>query len=132
MLAATAITLSRISPRKNFQRALKDLGKAVALNRNFVGVIRHNQGIVSAKPHLYDKSVSAFHYAISLRCHQSIAFQNRGMMLLRAKKYDAAIQSQNYSISLKPNYGTAYTYRGLAREGLRKKNLAVADYKRAM
>ena len=54
------------------------------------------------------------------------------MMLLRAKKYDPAIQSLNYSISLKPNYGTAYNYRGLAREGLREKNLAVADYKRAM
>ena len=104
----------------------------MALNRNFVGVIRHNQGIVSAKPRLYEKSVSAFDHATSLRCHQSIAYLNRGMMLLRAKKYDPAIQSLNYSISLKPNYGTAYTYRGLAREGLREKNLAVADYKRAM
>ena len=104
----------------------------MALNRNFVGVIRHNQGIVSAKPRLYDKSVSAFNHAFSQRCHKSIANLNRGMMLLRAKKYDRAIQSLNYSISLKPNYGTAYTYRGLAREGLRKKNLAVGDYKRAM
>ena len=54
------------------------------------------------------------------------------MMLLRAKKYDPAIQSLNYSISLKPNYGTAYTYRGFAREGLREKDIAVADYKKAM
>jgi hypothetical protein len=53
-------------------------------------------------------------------------------MLLRAKKYHAVIQSPNYSIPLKPNYGTAYTYRGLAREGLREKNLAVPDYKRAV
>ncbi|MEC7303088.1 MAG: hypothetical protein VXV97_11115, partial [Pseudomonadota bacterium] len=109
-----------------------ELGKAVALNRNFIGVILHNQGIVSAKPRLYYKSLSAFHHAISLRCHQSIAFQNRGIMLLRAKKYHAVIQSPNYSIPLKPNYGTAYTYRGLAREGLREKNLAVPDYKRAV
>ena len=87
--------LSHIA-EKNFQRALKDLSKAVALNRNFVGVIRHNQGIVSAKPRLYEKLVLAINHATSLRCHQSIAYQNRGMMLLRAKKYDPAIQSLNY------------------------------------
>ena len=104
----------------------------MALNRNFVGVIRHNQGIVSAKLRFYDKSVSALNYAISLRCHQSIAYLNRDMMLLRAKKYDPAIQSLSYSISLKPNFGTAYTYRRLARKGLHEKNLAVAGYKRAM
>jgi len=123
--------LSHIA-EKDYQRALKDLDKAAALNPNFVGVVRHNQGIVFAKLRLYDKSVSAFNHAINLRWHQSIAYLNRGMMLLRAKKYDPAIRSLNYSISLKPNYGTAYTYRGLAREGLREKELAIADYKRAV
>ena len=60
--------LSHIA-EKDYQRALKDLDKAVALNRNFVGVVRHNQGIVFAKLRLYDKSVSAFNHAISLRWH---------------------------------------------------------------
>ena len=66
--------------REKLPTCPKDLSKAVALNRNFIGVIRNNQGIVSTK-NRYRHLIMR----LSLLCHQSIAYLNRGIMLLRAK-----------------------------------------------
>lgn len=114
------------------QRALADLDKVEKLDRNYLGSIDYNRGIVFTKMHLYDKATSAFDNSIHRRWRLAVGYFAKGLTFLKSKQPALAISHFNYAILLRPNFGDAYTYRGLAREGQKQVAMAIRDYRSAL
>jgi len=122
--------LSYIANRQ-YDEALRDLDKVLAVNPRFFGAVHYNRGVVFARLRLYDKAAQEFDYSIQRRWRLAIAYLERGFLFLRGRKYAAAVQALDATLTIKPNFGDAYAYRGLAHEGRGDIAAAGHDYELA-
>jgi len=92
----------------------------------------YNRGVVFYRMRQFDKAITDFDKAISLRPSYYKAYNNRGLVLAQMGHYDLAIENYNIVIDLRPLDDTAYYNRGLALNRIGEVDRAKADFDRSI
>ena len=124
-----------------FEKMLKDLNKAMALDSNITFGISsdlnnaatyYNRGLEKCKLGRYEEAIKDLDKAIKLDPNYAEAYNDRGGAKAGLGRYEEAIKDLDKAIKLDSNYTEAYNNRGGARYMLGKYKKAIGDYDKAI
>jgi tetratricopeptide (TPR) repeat protein len=80
---------------------------------------------------MYDKSIAALNYAITLEPNNPVTYNNLGLIYTYSSQFNRAIEDFTKAIVVNQNYASAYYNRGDAYLRTGNKELAVSDFQKA-
>ncbi len=98
--------------RKEYQRAVDLIGKAIALNTDNAA-FHSDRGLALQRLKRLDEAMESYDKAIALNPGIPVIHLNRGNALKEKRLLDAAINSYNNAIAIKPDYATAHWNKSL-------------------
>jgi tetratricopeptide (TPR) repeat protein len=116
---------------KNYNFALEDYHKAIALNPNFSGAYA-NRGVCYVELKKYELALADFDKAISLNPNDAKAYHNRGNCYSDLKNYERALEDCHKAIALNINDAVAYYNRGNCYSDLKNHERALEDFNKAI
>ena len=119
------------SHKGEYDRAIEDFGKAIALNPKYAKAYI-NRGNAYYHKGEYDRATKDYDKAIALDPKYALAYYNRGTAYSHKGEYDRAIKNYDKAIALNPKYAKAYYSRGVAYEKLGNKQKAETDYQKTL
>jgi tetratricopeptide (TPR) repeat protein len=117
--------------KKDFDKAITDLNKAVALGPRYAFAYSSRGYAWYAKKE-YDKAFADYNKAIELDPSHAAAYQNRGYAWHTKREYDKAIADYDKAIELDPKFVMAYSGRGNVWYDEKSFDKAIADYDKAI
>jgi len=116
--------------KRNYDRAIADFGKAIALNPEKAGFY-NNRGNVNRRKGEVDRAIQDYDKAIALNPKYAKAYNNRGKAYGKKGWVDRARADYDKAIKLNPKYAKAYNNRGKAYRKKGARDRANADYAKA-
>jgi len=113
--------------KRNYDRAIADFGKAIALNPEKAGLYS-NRGNAHRKMGEVDRAIQDYGRAIALNAKFALAYNNRGNAYRQKGEVDRAIRDYDKAIALNPKYVKAYNNRGNAYRQKGEFDRAIANY----
>jgi tetratricopeptide (TPR) repeat protein len=133
----TALLHSNLSyayyDRQNYDKALEEGNRAVALNGSFAQA-HINLANARSKQGDYEGAIQDYNRAIALRPATAIqagAYSNRGNAQFAQTRTKEAIRDYNQAIKLQPDYADAYYNLGLAQQSLNDRAAAINSFQTA-
>ncbi|MBW4618355.1 MAG: serine protease [Cyanosarcina radialis HA8281-LM2] len=120
--------------RNDFQGAIADFDRAIALNANHAGAYEQRGGafLNTNKPQQAIESLEKAAELFERQGKQGDAYRSRGVALYASKDYRGAIAAFERAIRLNPNNAPAYVNRGFVRINLKQYEEALADFNQAI
>lgn len=115
------------SNQGDLDTALKDYGKAIALNSRDARFF-YNRGTIYYHKLDYDRAIDDFDTALALDPKKTEAHYNRGLAYLDKGDFDQSIKSFDKAIALDPKDSDAYYNRGTAQARKGNNTSAVKDF----
>jgi tetratricopeptide (TPR) repeat protein len=116
---------------RQFDKALEDCNKAIALNR-FSDEAYNVRGNVLEQLGQFDSALADYKTAIALNPLSFGAHYNRGIVFNKLGKADRALEDYNRAIILNPLYYEAYVNRGNVLAMMGQGDGALSDYNKAI
>lgn len=113
--------------RQNYDRALEDFNKAIALEPDYVDAL-NNRGTLYGKTGDYDKAIKDLNTALSFDLHNKNALKNRGSAYFEKRNYPKAIEDFSAYLKLNPGHEETYLFRGVALARTGKIEAAISDF----
>ena len=113
--------------RQDYQAAIKDYTKAIALDRRYPTAYI-NRGTAFLDVNEYKRAVADFNVALRLKPNSATAYNSRGIAERQLGQYEKAIADYTKAIKLKPGFAAAYSSRGFAYLAKGDNEKAIADY----
>ena len=98
--------------RKEYERAVDLIGKAIALNPE-TAAFHSDRGLALQRLKRLDEALENYDKAIVLNSDISIIHLNRGNAFKEKRLLEAAIESYDHAITIKPDYATAHWNKSL-------------------
>ncbi|MDR2144314.1 MAG: tetratricopeptide repeat protein [Treponema sp.] len=113
----------------NYDKALVEYDKAIALNGNFPAALFSRGRIYHEKGDL-DRTIADYSDAIRLKNDSVVVYNYRGYAYAQNGNHDRAIQDYSQAIALKRDYGDAWFNRGFSYWEKGDYDRAIADFTR--
>lgn len=116
---------------KNYQKALKYLNTAIAID-NSIASVHNNLGNVLVELNLLQEASQSYNKAIDLNTEYAQAYLNRGNLLKKLNCIYEALQSYNQAINCNAGYSEAYSNRGVLYVETNQFMNALEDYNKSI
>ena len=116
---------------KQYERAIKDFDKAIALKSDYIEAY-FNRGVNYVELGQYERAIKDFDKAIKLKPDYASAYNNRGVSYNGLELYEHAIADYDKAIELDPEHAAAYHNRGASYLRLELYERIRTDYDKAI
>jgi tetratricopeptide (TPR) repeat protein len=117
---------------KQYDKAIKDLNRAIQLNPNYA-LAYNNRGNAYYALNKFEKAMDDYSQTLEIDPNYATAYYNLANIYAeKLKQYEKAIENYNKAVELDPNYAVAYNSRGVAYYYLMQYKKAIVDYNKAM
>lgn len=118
--------------KKEFDLALRDCDKAIALDPHSLSKPYHNRAIIYEQGKRYELALNDMNKAIEINPSNYLSYFNRGNLYLSWHQYDLAIVDFTKSLAMKSDSVETYNNRGNAYRAIGKYDLALKDFNAAI